>query len=517
MSVLPAPAAPSLPSVSTADVPADLLRAIVEHTASANSLWQPVVNEQGDLVDFKYVFINPAAATYLNRNNENLAGELVSNIVSRFKESGQFAIFANVYTSGNPFRQEMLHPVLHRWLDISASRVGNHLLMSFYDVDDIHVAAERTLAQTELLQNVVNHAPSGMMLLEAIRDESNQIVDFKYLITNELNAKITGYTVEQMTGQLVSSLFPGYQTSLDLFKSLVHVTDTGEPFQETIVYNQYGIKGTFEGYYLKQGDGVLFTFMNVTRLAEQQKQLEAMNRELARSNESLQHFAFVASHDLQEPLRKVQSFGKMLADQFNGQLGPTGIDLVNRMQSSAQRMSALIHDLLNYARLSTEKEPLRLVKLDSIMQNALADLDLCIQEARPTMQIDPLPVVVGSAVQLRQVFQNLLSNALKFQAVGNSPMVAVRCQPADPANIPADLPTDKVYWQIEVQDNGIGFSQQYADRIFEVFQRLHGKNKYTGTGVGLAICRRVAETHGGAISVTSEPGKGSTFSVFLPK
>ena len=517
MSVFPASAAPPSLSVSTADVPAELLRAIVEHTASANSLWQPVFGKQGELLDFRYVFINPAAANYLNCDGENLVGKLVSNIVDQFKESGQFAIFADVYTSSTPFRQEMLHPVLHRWLDISASRVGNYLLMSFYDVHEIHLAAERTQAQTELLQKVVNQSPSGMMLLEAIRDKLGSITDFKYLITNELNAKISGFTVEQMTGQPVSSLFPGYQSSTGLFDVMARVTETGETVQNSFIYDQFGIKGTFDGYYLKQGDGVLFTFVNVTRLAEQQRQLETMNRELARSNESLQQFAYVASHDLQEPLRKVQSFGKMLADQFSTQLGPTGTDLINRMQSSAQRMSALIHDLLNYARLSTEKEPLRPVKLDLIVQDALADLDVRIQETRPTIQVDPMPVVMGSAVQLRQVFQNLISNALKFQAVGNSPMVAVRCQPANPASLPADLPPNKAYWQIDVQDNGIGFSQQYTDRIFEVFQRLHGKNKYTGTGVGLAICRRVAETHGGGISVASEPGKGSTFSVFLPK
>ena len=515
MSALPALASPV--PVSIADVSTDLLRAIVEHTASANSLWQPVFEEQGELVDFRYVFINPAAANYLNRDNEDLVGELVSHMVSQFKESGQFAIFANVYTSNVPFRNELLHPLMQRWLDISASRVGNYLLMSFYDVHDMHVATERMKAQTELLQNVVNHAPTGMMLLEAIRDEVGVIIDFKYLITNELNAKIFGFTVDQMTGQTVSSLFPGYQQTLELFSVLAQVANTGETVQNTFDYDSYGVKGTFEGYYLKQGDGVLFTFMNVTRLAKQQKQLETMNRELVRSNESLQQFAYVASHDLQEPLRKVQSFGKMLADQFSGPLGPTGTDLVNRMQASAQRMSALIHDLLSYARLSTEKEPMQPVKLDLILQDAVADLDWQIQETRPTIQIDPMPIVVGSAVQLRQVFQNLLSNALNFQAVGNKPMVAVRCKSAHPNSIPADLPADKAYWQIDVEDNGIGFSPQYADRIFEVFQRLHGKNKYTGTGVGLAICRRVAETHGGGIAVLSELGKGSTFSFFLPK
>ena len=503
-------------STSTTDTQTDLLRAIVEHTASANALWSPVLNETKEVIDFQYLYVNPAAARYLKRSNDELVGRLVSNFNKSFHESGHASLFGNVYTSGVPYRQEMLHPVLRRWLDMSVSRVGDVLLISFNDIHDRYEANRVAQEQAALLQRVVDQSPSGMMLLEAIRDETGAIADFKYLITNQLNAKMSGYTVAQMNGNMVSTLFPGVQT-LDLFQTLVTVTITGETIENTFAHDNYGVKGTFDGYYMKQGDGVLFTFVNVTHLVEQQQQLSQMNRELLHSNESLQQFAYIASHDLQEPLRKVQSFGKMLAEQYADQLEGSGIDMLTRMQSSARRMSELIRDLLSYARLTTEKEPPAAVNLTTLVSEALTDLDMRIQETQPTIQIDALPTVQGRAVQLRQLFQNLLGNALKFQPPGQTPMIAVTCQLADPAELPAELPDRRTYWRIDVRDNGIGFQQQYTDRIFEVFQRLHGKSKYAGTGVGLAVCRRVAETHGGAICATSHPNEGATFSVYLPK
>lgn len=511
----PPPYFPLLSS-STTDYQTGLLRIIVENTASANSLWAPVWNEEGELTDFRYLYVNPAAARYLNQANEYLTGRLVSEFNINLHVSGHAKLFADVFITGQPLRQDILHPSLFRWLDISVSKVGDALLVSFNDIHDKYEAKRRLEEQATLLQQVVNQSPSGMMLLEAVRDDSKKIVDFKYLITNELNAKMMGFTVDRMTGQLVSSLFPGYQT-IELFNTLVYVAETGETIANTFTYDHFGTKGTFDGYYIRQGDGVLFTFVNITRLAEQQQQLTQMNRELVHSNESLQQFAYIASHDLQEPLRKVQSFSKLLAEQYGDQLEGNGLDMINRMQSSARRMSELIRDLLNYARLTTEKEPLAATDLNDVIDEALTDLDLRIQETQPTMQIDTLPTVNGRAVQLRQLFHNLLSNALKFQPPGQKPMIAVTCQVADPAALPAELSARRAYWQIDVRDNGIGFHQHYTDRIFEVFQRLHGKNKFAGTGVGLAVCRRVVQTHGGAIVATSQLGAGAVFSIFLPK
>lgn len=513
-------ATPSTPPVGGAppvanDTQIELLKVIVENTASANSLWEPVWDAQGTLIDFRYVFVNPSAAQYLRKEADQLRGHLVSDEVYDFKASGQFALFADVFLTGRPLRRELLHPSLNRWLDISASRVGEHLLMSFYDTHEIHLATDRSQKQAELLQRVVDHAPSGMILLEAVRDETGNIVDFRYVLTNQMNAQLTGYTVEQMVGSVVSSLFPGYQ-SMPLFSTLVHVTNSGEAVENTFEYDRYGLNATFDGFYVRQGDGVLFTFNNVTRLREQQLQLEAMNRDLFHSNESLQQFAYIASHDLQEPLRKVQSFGQMLAEQYATQLDASGIDLLARMQGAAKRMSSLIHDLLNYARLTTEKETLMPVSLSRTVDEALIDLNLTIQVAQPTIEIDPLPVIHGRAIQLQQVFQNLLSNALKFQPPGQQPHIQVRCRPAHRPELPANLSPAKDYWRIDVQDNGIGFDQQHAERIFEVFQRLHGKNKFVGTGIGLAVCRRVAENHGGTMIAASQLGHGATFSLFLP-
>lgn len=497
------------------DAHIELLRSIVEHTASANSLWEPVWHENGQLIDFRYVFINPAAARYLNKTADELVGKLVSDEVPNFKADKHFDLFAQVFLTNTPLRREVLHPSLKRWMDVSVSRVGDNLLMSFYDTHEIHLAAERNQAQAALLQRVVDHSPSGMILMEAVRDDNGTIVDFRYLLTNQMNAMLTNRSVEEMTGQLVSTLFPNYQT-LDLFRILVHVTNTGETVENTFDYDRFGVKGTFDGYYVKQDDGVLFTFVNVTRLREQQQQLEQVNRDLARSNESLQQFAYIASHDLQEPLRKVQSFGQMLADQYGNQLDANAIDLLARMQGAAKRMSGLIHDLLNYARLSTEKEPFVSVSLSRLVDEALNDLNLRIQATQPTIEIDPLPTVEGRPVQLLQVFENLLNNALKFQPAGQHPHIRISCRPADPTQLPTSLAQHKAYWQIDVADNGIGFDQQHAERIFEVFQRLHGKNKFVGTGIGLSVCRRVAENHGGTIIATSQLGKGATFSVFLP-
>ncbi len=262
-------------------------------------------------------------------------------------------------------------------------------------------------------------------------------------------------------------------------------------------------------------------------ISQANDELRQTNELLAQANNTLQQFAAVASHDLQEPLRKIQSFGNLLLGQHADQLGKEGRDYLERMQMAANRMSALIRDLLTYSRIAALHDRRRLVSLSTVVQAVLQDLDLLIADTGAVVEVDPLPEVLGDDVQLGQLFQNLLSNALKFSRANPArssfpatpPRVQIRVQPVLAKDLPKTitpaLPAP-LYYRIDVTDNGIGFEQKQASRIFQVFQRLHGKNEFSGTGIGLAICEKVVVNHGGAIRATSRPGHGATFSVYLP-
>ncbi|RAJ94128.1 PAS domain S-box-containing protein [Larkinella arboricola] len=246
--------------------------------------------------------------------------------------------------------------------------------------------------------------------------------------------------------------------------------------------------------------------------------LALANKALYRSNESLEQFAYVASHDLQEPLRKIQQFGDLLKSQYETQL-QDGVNYLERMQSAASRMSTLIRALLTYSRISTLHKSTALISLNQVIDAVLTDLELVITEKKAIIEIDELPPILGDALQLGQLFQNLLSNSLKFGQAGQTPHITIRYQSVAASDLPAGLhPAQPAarYHQIAVNDNGVGFDEKYLDRIFQVFQRLHGRSEYAGTGIGLAICQKVVDNHGGAITAVSQPGQGATFLIYLP-
>lgn len=233
------------------------------------------------------------------------------------------------------------------------------------------------------------------------------------------------------------------------------------------------------------------------------------SQELTRSNEELQQFAFIASHDLQEPLRKIKTFGERLKATCGDALTEQGYDYLERMQNATRRMQALIEDLLTLSRVTTRGQPFVPVDLTQVTQEVLSDLEVRIQQSGAYVEVGELPIIHADPLQMRQLLQNLIGNALKFHRQGERPIVKISGQKFNTEDA-------EEFCQIVVEDNGIGFDEKYLDRIFNVFQRLHGRSEYEGTGIGLAICRKIVERHNGSISAQSTPGQGSRFIVILP-
>jgi two-component system sensor kinase FixL len=239
--------------------------------------------------------------------------------------------------------------------------------------------------------------------------------------------------------------------------------------------------------------------------------------ELEHSNRELEQFAYVASHDLQEPLRKICSFGSRLEMQHGDSLDESGRDCLRRMQGAAVRMQTLIDDLLALSRVTTKGQTFVPVDLAVIAREVVSDLEVKIEQTDARVEVGKMPAIQADPVQMRQLLQNLIGNALKFHRDDEPPVVKVHARFIPDRNHRAagQSPEDE-QCRITVEDNGIGFNEKYLDRIFDVFQRLHPRDLYDGTGVGLAICRKIAERHGGTITAESTPGKGATFEVLLP-
>ena len=250
------------------------------------------------------------------------------------------------------------------------------------------------------------------------------------------------------------------------------------------------------------------------REQERQQAESAMREyatELERSNRELQDFANIASHDMQEPLRKILTFSELLRQRYDGTIDDQGREYLVRMEHSAERLHDLINEMLAYSRITTKAQPFEEVNLDEITKRVLNDLDLQIEETGAQIEVSALPSLEADPTQMYQLIQNLVSNALKFQPADNQPVIKISA-----SQKPESLPEANGIISLSVSDNGIGFDEKYLDRIFQPFQRLHGSEKYDGTGMGLAICRKIIERHGGSITARSKAGQGSTFIVDLP-
>lgn len=330
--------------------------------------------------------------------------------------------------------------------------------------------------------------------------------------------KIQGYRAEEILGEPFSSFYTPEavqgglpQVALREAAERGHFEEEGVRIRkdktrfwaDAVVTPLYDDHCSVRGYAVVTRD--------VTERKRAQEALERYSQELQRSNGELQEFAYVASHDLQEPLRKIQAFGDRLKTRAGESLDEECRDYVQRMQSAASRMSVLISDLLSFSRVTTHARPPARIDLAQVVRDVISDLETRIEETGACIEMGDLPSIEADPLQMRQLFQNLLANALKFHKEGQAPRVKVH------GSVPAhggDLVNETCV--LVVEDDGIGFDEKYLERIFTLFQRLHGRDEYEGTGVGLAICRKIAGRHGGTITARSRPGQGAVFTVTLP-
>jgi PAS domain S-box-containing protein len=376
-------------------------------------------------------------------------------------------------------------------------------------LDEMAVNIALALRQMEF-EMIRQETERSKAYLAAMVESSNDAIISKNLdgIITSWNAgaeRIFGYTAAEIVDQPSTTLIPADRIAEEAtILARLRRGERIEPF-ETLRRHKDGrqIDVSITVSPIKDGAGMIIgaskIARDITALKTAQQDLLQRSEELQRSNEDLEQFAYVASHDLQEPLRAVAGCVQLLSKRYRGQIDARADEFITHAVDGAERMQTLINDLLQYSRVGTRGNEFRPVELARALQAALKNLENSIAESQAVITHDSLPVISADLTQMTLLFQNLIGNALKFRKPDVQPCIHVASERRGSE------------WVISVRDNGIGMSSEYFDRVFGVFQRLHTRAEYPGTGIGLALCKRIVERHGGKIWITSEPGAGSTF------
>ncbi|MDT7042505.1 PAS domain S-box protein [Candidatus Nitronereus thalassa] len=449
--------------------------------------------------DGKFKVLNPAWEHELGYSTEDLLGETFMQFVhpedkmSTFDEleglrKGKPTIqFENRYVSKDGS---------HKWLlwNAAPSLTDNSIYATARNITN------RKLYETELAlrDRSINSATNGILIADARKP------DMPTIYCNSAFEKITGFTREEVIGQNCRFLQGNdhAQPGLDAIRQAIREGKEGKAELRnykkdgTLFWNEFYVAPVRDTY------GNLTHFIGVqtdiTQRKRQEAELAKKTADLARSNDELQQFAYVASHDLQEPLRMVASYTQLLRKRYKGKLDDDADEFIEFAVDGANRMQHLIRDLLEYSRVGAETKPFEKTDCELVFQNVIKNLTASVQEHHADITHDALPCIQANPTLLTQVFQNLIGNALKFKGSA-----------APKIHVGAKALVDG--WEFSVSDNGIGIPQEQLGRIFLIFQRLHSREEYPGTGIGLATCKRIVDKHGGTIWVESEQGRGSTF------
>ncbi|KAA6430814.1 PAS domain S-box protein [Rufibacter glacialis] len=467
--------------------------------------------------------VNPAAARIFGYAPEEVIGQNIKILMPEPDKSRHDGYLENYHRTGEGqiigkgrevvgMRKDgSLFPFL---LSISEVKLQDKVIYTgiVHDISQQKKAEQSQRESENKIKSIIQAAVDGIITID-----DRGIME----MVNPSAARLFGYQEEELLGKNISVLMPEPDHSRhDGYIENYH--RTGQRKIIGIGREVSGLKkdGTVFPLYLSISEVQLTNrkvytgfIHDITQQKVSEERLRRYAAELERSNGELQDFAYVSSHDLQEPLRKIQAFGDRLKTKEQANLSGQGQDYVDRMLNAAVRMQNLINDLLTFSRVTTKSKPFEEVDLNAVLNGVLSDLEITIEQTKTVIERTPLPTIEAEPTQMRQLFQNLISNAIKFRKDSGTPVVRIAARNVQRTAHLTSTPGDE-HVEIEVADNGIGFDEKYLDRIFNIFQRLEGQ-KYEGSGIGLAICRKIAIRHGGDITARSTPGVGTTFIISL--
>jgi signal transduction histidine kinase len=500
----------------------DLLQSILDTSPAGIVLYEAIRNLSGQIIDFRYVLTNPANAKTTDRTVAEMTGQLLSVVSPTAHQGDFFKLLTGVTESGNA--QQLTFPFegerIRGWFEASMVRQGDGVLFVFQDITALKESEQQQQHQAQLLQTVMDVAQTSISLHQSIRKpqpdgQPGPIQDFRTVLANKQAINDWGGLSDRFIRQTFWESQADLPDAASIFDRLVRVVETGQPtnWEAQLPANDRWHKILAA----KAGDGVVIASIDITETHLYQQQLVAANESLNQLNEKLNRFAAVASHDLQEPLRKIRLYSDIVLDEHSQVLNQEGVTLLTTIQGAAKRMQQLVNNLLFYAKLEADQTEVESVALGELVQQVIDDLSISMESV--SLIINPLPKVAGDRIQLSQLLQNLLSNALKYRRADVSLQIQITTERVSAAALPQPIPhsiqpSPSEYWCIRFIDNGVGFDPKHAERIFQSFQRL--SHQSVGTGLGLAICKQVAENHGGFLTATGQPNQGATFTLYLP-
>ncbi len=481
----------------------------------------PVWDEdRRNIVDFEYRYCNKQLEKSTGFSSENIIGKKISNskllddtLRSRFLEQ-----IKHVYLTGEILEDTIYNPVLNTYFKFLRSKVQDGVLTVIQDRTAEYKMIRELESQKSLLNNILTHTSSGISVTELIRDENGNIIDGRIILANEASEKYAGLTKADYENKTICQIDPKILDS-PIYRSVINTIETGEPF-----ITQYYFEPTDRWLELSVSrmdeNKVINVFTDISLSKKTHLEMERLVSELTRSNKHLEEFAYAASHDLKEPIRKIHTFADRLKPRLAAYMNEEEQNMYERMQNAAYRMQQLVEDLLEYSYISSTSDSKKPTDLNEKLQLAINDLEISIEDKKAKIKSDKLPVIFANGRQMQQLFLNLLSNSIKYSKPNVPPEITIttkEVRAGDYKEFGVTGDANTIYHLIEIKDNGIGFDKEESEKIFAMFHRLHGRSDYSGTGIGLSIVRRVIENHEGYIWAEGISGEGSTFKFLLPK